>query len=101
MSIFEIIMLICFGAAWPFSIRRSLTSRSVQGKSLAFLIILLFGYSAGIIHKLCYSYDKVIILYVLNFIMVGIDTLLYLRNTNAMKTLPEEKIHEMNRGTAE
>jgi hypothetical protein len=86
MSIFETIMLICFGAAWPFSIWRSIKSRSVGGKSLAFLVIVLIGYCAGIIHKLYYSFDRVIILYVVNFIMVSIDTLLYIRNSLAMKS---------------
>lgn len=85
MSVFEIIMLICFGAAWPFSIWRSYRSRSIGGKSLAFLVIVLIGYSAGIIHKIYYSYDKVIILYIANFIMVGIDTILYLRNSATVK----------------
>lgn len=31
MSIFEVIMLICFGAAWPFSIYKSYTSTSTSG----------------------------------------------------------------------
>ncbi|OGJ86009.1 MAG: hypothetical protein A2268_06550 [Candidatus Raymondbacteria bacterium RifOxyA12_full_50_37] len=85
MSIFETLMLVCFGAAWPFSIYRSYTSRSTKGKSLLFLIILLFGYVSGITHKLLYSFDLVIILYVLNLIMVCIDTLLYFRNARIEK----------------
>jgi len=80
MSIFEIIMLVCFGAAWPFSIYRSYTSRSIQGKSLFFLIILLCGYTSGILHKIFYNPDNVIFLYILNLIMIGLDTLLYFRN---------------------
>ena len=52
MSILEIVMLICFGAAWPFSIRRAILSKSVEGKSLVFLVIIWFGYLAGILHKL-------------------------------------------------
>jgi len=80
MSIFEIIMLICFGAAWPFSIYRSYTSRSIAGKSLFFLLVLLLGYASGILHKIFFSFDRVIFLYILNFIMVGIDTVLYYRN---------------------
>lgn len=73
-------MLLCFGAAWPFSIYKSYKSASVSGKSLVFLLILLLGYLAGIMHKLFYSYDRVIILYIINCIMVSIDTALYLRN---------------------
>ena len=80
MSPFEIVMLVCFGSAWPFSIYKSLKSRSVGGKSLPFLITILVGYAAGTLHKLLFSMDFVIILYVLNFVMVLIDILLYFRN---------------------
>jgi hypothetical protein len=80
MSIFELVMILCFGAAWPFSIRKSIVSRSVKGKSLAFLLIVLGGYLAGILHKIFYHLDILIVFYVINFSMVGIDTLLYLRN---------------------
>jgi hypothetical protein len=81
MSIFEAIMLLCFGAAWPFSIYKSYTSRSVQGKSAFFLVIVLLGYVAGMLHKIIYQYDMVFYLYLLNFIMVSTDFLLYLRNS--------------------
>ena len=80
MSIFEVIMLLCFGAAWPFSIYKSYTSRSASGKSVGFLIIILIGYVAGILNKLYYSFDFVIYLYVLNFLMVFTDMCLYYRN---------------------
>jgi len=80
MSIFEIIMLLCFGFAWPFSIYKSYKSRSVEGKSLLFLVIVFVGYISGILHKINYNFDNVIYLYILNAIMVGIDILLYMRN---------------------
>ena len=80
MSPFEILMLICFGSAWPFSIYKSAVSRSVAGKSLPFLLVILFGYAAGTIHKLFYSMDLVIILYICNFLMVLADIALYFRN---------------------
>jgi hypothetical protein len=80
MSIFEIIMLICFGLAWPFSIYKSYKSRDTNGKSIAFLYIVVAGYIAGIIHKLLYSRDGVVFLYLLNSIMVSADIVLYYRN---------------------
>ncbi|MGO9309877.1 MAG: hypothetical protein ACLQDL_12725 [Spirochaetia bacterium] len=80
MSIFEIIMLVCFGAAWPVSIYKSLKTRAVAGKSLFFLIIILVGYMAGVLHKIIFHYDLVIFLYALNAVMVGLDIALYLRN---------------------
>ena len=80
MSIFEAIMLICFGSAWPFSIVESYTSRNNSGKSVWFLFIIFTGYLSGVIHKIFFSYDLVIILYILNAVMVFIDILLYYRN---------------------
>lgn len=80
MSFFEVLMLLCFGAAWPFSIYKSLKSKSNNGKSIVFLFVVMIGYLSGILHKMFYSYDPVIYLYTLNFIMVGIDTILWFRN---------------------
>ncbi|MCG8501314.1 MAG: hypothetical protein MJB12_13015 [Firmicutes bacterium] len=85
MSVFEIMMLVCFGAAWPFSIYKSYISKSTAGKSIVFLTVLFIGYAFGILHKIVYSYDSVIYLYVFNFMMVCIDMLLYLRNKNVVK----------------
>lgn len=38
MSLFEIIMLICFGLAWLFSIYQTCTARRKEGKSVIFLM---------------------------------------------------------------
>ena len=78
--IFEALMLICFGSAWPFSIVRSYRSRTNRGKSLLFLCILDAGYAFGIVHKWFWALDVVIALYILNFTLVTVDILLYLRN---------------------
>ena len=80
MSIFEAGMLICFGAAWPVSIYKSIKSKSVEGKSLMFLLIVFIGYISGFIHKFIYNRDLVIYLYAANGIMVAIDMVLYFRN---------------------
>lgn len=80
MSIFEIIMLVCFGMAWPFSIYKSWRTREVGSKSLIFLFALLVGYVAGILHKLFFLMDGVIVLYALNGTMVSIDIALTIRN---------------------
>ncbi len=80
MSVFEVLMLLCFGAAWPFSIYKSYKSKTNNGKSIIFLFVVMIGYLSGILHKMFYSYDPVIYLYALNFIMVGTDTILWFRN---------------------
>ncbi len=79
-SIFEIIMLLCFGAAWPLSIIRSARSKSTKGKSFLFLVVIFAGYISGILYKVFYRMDYVLILYALNAVMVGTDIALYLRN---------------------
>lgn len=86
MSIFEIIMLLCFGAAWPVSIYKSYRSRSTKGKSVFFLFIIVIGYIAGAIHKFLYSFDLVIILYTINCIMVSVDIAFYFRNRRIEKS---------------
>ncbi|WP_128425529.1 hypothetical protein [Gudongella oleilytica] len=85
MSIFEAIMLLCFGAAWPFSIIKSYKSRSVAGKSPYFLIVVIIGYISGIINKLLYSNDIIMYLYILNLLMVATDLAIYYRNVKLAK----------------
>lgn len=80
MSVFEIVMLLCFGAAWPFSLYKSWTARKTAGKSVFFLYIVLAGYAAGILNKAFYDWDAVVYLYALNAAMVSADVVLYYRN---------------------
>lgn len=88
MSPFEIVMLISFGAAWPFSLYRSYKSKSTGGKSEIFLWIVLIGYISGIFHKLFFALDAVIFLYFLNASMVLADIILFHRNKRLEKKLP-------------
>ena len=80
MGIFEFLMLCCFGFSWPFSIAKSLKSKSAKGKSLGFMLLVEVGYVFGIIHKVLYSYNWVIWAYVSLFLLVGVDIALYFRN---------------------
>ena len=77
MSVFEIIMLVCFGLSWPVSIAKSIRTKVVAGKSPLFMAIVIAGYASGIIHKVIYSYDWVIALYAANLLLVGIDMAVY------------------------
>lgn len=79
-SVFEALMLVCFGISWPISIIRSYRVRSVKGKSLIYLTLLFLAYTAGILHKALVNFDVVIALYIFNLIMVSIDIGLYIRN---------------------
>ena len=81
-EIFEVIMIVSFGASWPLNVMKSYRARTTKGKSLAFLLLIFFGYIAGIVAKLTADTFKwyVLFFYVLNLIMVGADLLLYVRN---------------------
>jgi hypothetical protein len=90
MSIFEVIMLVCFGISWPISIAKAIRTKVVSGKSPVFLIIIIIGYVSGIVHKMIYSGDRVIFLYVINLIMVAIDLMLYI-HYKKLELVPEMK----------
>lgn len=86
MSPFEIGMLVCFGVSWPLSIWKTWRSKRTDGKSRLFISVVIAGYICGVLHKLFYNFDLVIILYIFNLAMVGFD--LYL--TNLYKTKRKE-----------
>lgn len=62
------------------NIYKSFKSRTAAGRSMLFQWAILVGYICGITHKLLYSRDLVLYLYILNFAMVAVDTVLYFRN---------------------
>ena len=92
-EILEITMIVSFGASWPLNVLKSYRARTTKGKSLAFLFLIFFGYIAGITSKLVNEAymasigEKwyVLFFYVLNFIMVGADLIMYVRNRNLDK----------------
>lgn len=80
-TIFEAMMIICFGISWPLSIYKSYKSKTTKGKSLLFIIFILLGYSCGISSKIISGkITYVLFFYILNFIMVAVDIGLYFRN---------------------
>ena len=80
MSVFELIMIVCFGVSWPFSVYKSYKTHSTKGKSLVFLLAVWAGYIAGILHKLINSRDAVLFVYIFNLIMVSLDLVLFFTN---------------------
>jgi len=81
-ELLEIIMIVSFGMSWPLNVLKSYKARTTRGKSLAFLLLILFGYVCGIASKLLAPTFKwyVLFFYVLNFLMVSADLLVYIRN---------------------
>ena len=86
----EAMTIFCFGISWPISIRKSWISKTSKGKSLFFEIFVLIGYAVGIIRKILqiiyfdssgFIFFLSYIFYILNFIMISIDTILYFRNS--------------------
>jgi hypothetical protein len=66
-------MLVCFGASWPFSLHKTWSTKSGEGKSFVFMGLVIIGYIAGVLHKVFYHYDMVVWLYLLNAVLVSID----------------------------
>lgn len=85
LSIFELLMLLCFGIAWPFSIFKGIKSKSNEGKSIIFVYIVFCGYIFGVIHKVLYYFDAVSYMYVFNGTLVFVDILVYHRNKRLQK----------------
>ena len=95
-EIFEVIMIVSFGASWPLNVIKSYKARTTKGKSLAFLLLIFFGYVAGITSKLINEAYMtsigqkwyVLFFYVLNFLMVGADIVMYIRNYRLDQRVP-------------
>lgn len=80
MPIFEILMIVCFGFAWPINLYNSIRTRSTRGKNLLFQCMIVLAYVFGVIHKLVYSRDAALYFYLLNAGMVLADLTMYLIN---------------------
>ena len=87
-ELLEIVMIVSFGISWPMNVIKSYRARTTKGKSLVFLLLIFFGYSAGIASKFVNAdymasiAEKwyVLFFYILNLIMVGTDLCMYVRN---------------------
>ena len=76
-SVLEATMLICFGISWPVSVIKALKTKIVIGKSPLFMSLVAIGYASGISHKILYSRDYLVVLYMFNLSMILIDLYLY------------------------
>lgn len=74
-------MVISFGISWPLSIMKSYRAQTAKGKSIVFLLFIIFGYICGIVSKLVSgSITYVFVFYCINLVMVSFDLVLWLRN---------------------
>ena len=94
----EALMILCFGISWPISIRKSWIARTARGKSLFFEVFIWVGYIFGMTRKvLLWNQAQVAgthleflfylgwAFYVLNFVEITIDMLLFFRNSKLDK----------------
>ena len=87
-QLFEIAMLICFGASWPINARKAYLARSIKGTSLLFLLLIFTGYIAGILSKFLNKAFManiqnnwyVLVFYFLNLLSLTVNLLIYFRN---------------------
>ena len=97
-EILEITMIVSFGVSWPLNVIKSYKARTTKGKSLPFLLLILFGHVAGITSKFVNEAYMaafaqkwyVLFFYILNFVMVSADLLMYIRNYRLDRKAKEE-----------
>ena len=92
----EMIMLICFGISWPFSVVRNIKGKTAKGMSIEFTLLIIVGYIAGIGAKI-YSGNVgfVLFVYLLNLVMVSANLVVFFVNKRLDKKreLAETKIN--------
>ena len=80
-SVFEATMLVCFGFSWPLNVMKAYKARSAKGTSLAFILLIITGYVAGILAKyINHQLNYVLAVYFLNLVIVLVNLAVYFRN---------------------
>ncbi|MCR4742458.1 MAG: hypothetical protein K5866_06285 [Treponema sp.] len=97
--LFEAFMLICFGFSWPLNVIKAYKARTAKGTSLAFIILIVTGYLAGITAKIINGqFNYVLAVYFINLAIVMLNIFVYIRNkaldrkAKVNKTLKVENI---------
>ncbi len=95
-SIFEAIMLICFGFSWPLNVIKAYKARTAKGTSLPFILLIITGYIAGIAAKIVTGQmNYVLAVYLLNLAIVSVNLLVYFRNAAL-----DKKMHTFHKAYA-
>ena len=80
-SIFETIMLVCFGLSWPLNVVKAYRAGTASATSLPFILLIFAGYIAGITAKLISGQiNYVFIVYLINLAIVFLNIVVYFRN---------------------
>lgn len=85
-SIFETVMLLCFGFSWPMNLIKAYNAKTAKGTSLPFILLIIIGYVAGITAKIVTGQTNyVLAAYVLNLAIVLLNLVIYFRNSTLDK----------------
>ena len=80
-SIFETIMLVCFGLSWPINVIKAYKARTAKATSLPFILLIFTGYIAGISSKVVSGQmNYVFVVYLINLAIVLSNIVVYFRN---------------------
>ncbi len=80
-QLLEAIMLLCFGLSWPMSVVKNYKAGTAKGMSLPFILLITFGYVAGITAKIItHNFTYVLIVYFFNIAAVSLNIAIYFRN---------------------
>ncbi len=88
----EAAMLVCFGFSWPINVVKAYRARTAKSTSLAFIILIITGYIAGISAKLInHQFNYVLAVYFLNLVIVFSNVVVYFRNVALDRKSDAEK----------
>ena len=88
----EATMLICFGLSWPINLMKNIKSQTAKSMSLKFILLIIFGYVAGISAKLInHQFNYVLIVYILNILIVSLNLVVYFINKHKDKAREKAK----------
>ena len=80
--VLEALMLISFGLSWPINALNAWRARTARGTSLTFLMLITFGYVAGIAAKFVgNNINWVLAVYIINLTALIVNLLIYARNS--------------------
>lgn len=85
-QILEAVMLVCFGCSWPINLRKNYRAATAKSMSLGFILLIVFGYAAGIIAKAITVSNGGIVhwyvwaVYIFNICVVSLNIPVYFRN---------------------
>lgn len=90
-ELLEFGMLFAFGFSWPFAIARTYRSKSVDGKSPMFMLIVILGYMCGIASHLIEGTKLwLVAVYLADIALVSTDLTLYCLYSSRKNTTKTE-----------